>query len=248
MKRRIFLSGLLTLPLARMAHAEQAWTAEFLQGNFDGKAHLAGLHITLQPGWKTYWRNPGEGGIPPDIKLKGDNLASFTIDAPLPTRIIDESGEAIGYHVEVVFPIILFPKDASSPLAVSLESFFGVCAKICTPAKFSGNLQFKHSSEPSPATKLLNSWVARVPEKKAFISAASVNNGMLILDLSQPVDDIFVEGPDQYYFRMPDLNQQAGKAVIKVDGLKSDGDLKSANLRLTAALQGRGIEQNLTLA
>lgn len=247
MKRRIFLSGLAALPFSQTARAEQAWTAELLQGNFDGKAYQAGLHIMLQPGWKTYWRNPGEGGIPPDIKLEGDNLASFTIDAPLPTRIIDGSGEAIGYHDEVVFPITLTPKDATAPIAASLKSFFGVCAKICTPAKFAAALQFQPNSPPSASAKLLASWAARVPKKKAFIESLSVKDGQLVLDLQQSVDDIFVEGPDRYYFRKPELNLKAGKAVIKVDGLKADGDLKSADLRITAAVQSRGIEQIWTI-
>jgi len=246
MKRRIFLSSLLALPFARAARAEQAWSAELLQGNFDGTAYQAGLYILLQQGWKTYWRNPGEGGIPPDIKIEGDNLASFTVDAPLPIRIVDEGGEAIGYHDEVVFPLTLTPKDAAAPLDVAAKAFFGVCARVCTPAKFSGQLQFKPRSAQSPATKQLDSWIARVPQKRDFIQGASVKDGMLVLDLLQPVNDIFVEGPDRYYFRKPDLNLQHGKALLKVDGLKSDADLKGASLRITGAIQGRGLEQTIT--
>lgn len=246
MKRRIFLSGLLFLPFARAARAEKAWNAELLQGNFDGAAYQAGLHIMLQQGWKTYWRNPGEGGIPPDIKIDGDNLASFTVDAPLPMRIIDESGEAIGYHNEVVFPLTLTPKHAAAPLDVTAKAFFGVCARVCTPAKFNGALHFMPSSTPSAATQQLEDWAARVPQKKPFIESASVKDGMLILDLLQPADDIFVEGPDRYYFRKPDLNLQHGKALLKVDGLKSDADLRTASLRITGASEGRGFEQTIT--
>jgi DsbC/DsbD-like thiol-disulfide interchange protein len=247
MKRRIVLSGFLTLPFAGTALAEQAWAAELLQGNFDGKAYLAGLRITLQPGWKTYWRNPGEGGIPPDIKAEGDNLASFGVDAPLPTRIVDESGEAIGYHKEVVFPITLNPKDAAAPLNINLKSFFGVCAKICTPAKFNGELQFQPSAAPALASNLLQQWSARVPKVENFISGSIVKGGELVLDLKAPVEDIFVEGPDRYYFYKPELNQQPGRAVIKVGGLKNDSDLGSAKLRITGVMQGQGIEQTIIL-
>ncbi len=238
----------MTLPFAPLARAEQAWSAELLQGNFNGKAYIAGLHIMLQPGWKTYWRNPGEGGIPPDISLAGDNLASFSVDAPLPIRIVDESGEAIGYHDEVIFPISLTPKNPAAPLAAAVKSFFGVCAKICTPAKFNGALQFQPNAAPSGASQLLDQWQARVPQKQDFIAASSVKDGQLVLDLEQPVEDIFVEGPDRYYFRKPDLNQQHGKAIIKVDGLKADGDLGPARLRMTAVMRGQGIEQTIVLA
>ena len=238
----------MTLPFAGSAVAEQDWSAEWLQGNFDGKAYQAGLHIILQPGWKTYWRNPGEGGIPPDIKVDGENLGSCIIAAPLPTRIQDESGEAIGYHDEVVFPIALSPLDAAVPLNIRLKSFFGVCAQVCTPAKFNGELQFPPSSAPASASKILEKWMARVPKLEDFISGSIVKDRQLVLDLKTPVEDIFVEGPDRYYFRKPDLNQQPGKAVLKVDGLKSDDDLRSAKLRITAARQGQGIEQTIILA
>ncbi|MEO6609559.1 MAG: protein-disulfide reductase DsbD domain-containing protein [Aestuariivirga sp.] len=248
MKRRILLSGLMALPFAASARAEQAWSAELLQGNFDGKAYQAGLRITLQPGWKTYWRNPGEGGIPPTITVDGDNLASFTVVAPLPIRIEDEGGEAIGYHDEVVFPLFLTPKNVAGPLAVSVKSFFGVCAQVCSPAKFEGELQFQHNVAPSASAQKLNQWLARVPQKQNFIAASSVRDGQLVLELQQPVDDIFVEGPDRYYFRKPDLNHQAGTAIIKVDGLKADSGLMAAKLRITAAAQGHGIEQTITLA
>ena len=248
MKRRIFLSGLLALPFATALHAEEAWSAELLAGSFDGQAYQAGLHIMLQPGWKTYWRNPGEGGIPPSIDLTGENLASSAIAAPLPSRIVDESGEAIGYHGEVVFLLKLTPQDPALPVSASLKSFFGVCAKICTPAKFSGELNFKPASAPSPQAQLLEQWAALVPRKKSFLETASVKDGELVLDLALPVDDIFIEGPDRFYFRKPDLARQHGKAFIKIDGLKTDQDLKSAQLRLTAAMQGKGIEQTIILA
>ncbi len=248
MKRRTLLWGLAALPFASAARAEQAWRAEFLPGNFDGTSYQAGLHILLEQGWKTYWRNPGEGGIPPSIDVAGENLASFKIEAPLPIRISDESGEAIGYHDEVVFLLTLTPQAATLPLNVTLKSFFGVCAKICTPAKFAGNLQFQPNFVPTAASKLLGDWAARVPQKQDFVTTSSVSGGELILDLVRPVDDIFVEGPDRFYFRKPDFAREHGKAFIKIDGLKSDLDLKSAQLRLTAAMQGRGIEQMLVFA
>ena len=246
MKRRLFLSGLLGLPFASGAHADQAWSAELLSGNFDGTAFQAGLHIKLQPGWKTYWRNPGEAGIPPAIKVIGDNLASFIVDAPLPLRIIDESGEAIGYHDEVLFPIRIMPKDLNAPLSIKLSSFFGVCAKVCTPAKFEREASFGASSDPA-VEQLLATWRAKVPIVGEFIASSNVRDGQLNLLLNTKVDDIFVEGPDQFYFRKPDFSL-APNAFIKVDGLKNDAALRGVKLRLTASIGGKGLEQWLTLA
>ncbi len=245
MDRRIFISTLLSLPFAASARAAVQWQAEFVNGGFDGKIYAAGLHITLNEGWKTYWRNPGQTGIPPDIKIIGDNIESFTIDFPLPLRIVDGSGEAFGYHEEVVFPISITPIDATKPVSAHLASFFGVCAEVCTPAKFEADANFNIGAPQSP---LIQNWQMRVPQLAQFISAAHISDHYLMLDLKQSLTDIFIEGPDRYYFAAPDFKKETGKAWIKVAGLKNDKDLLGLKLRITADVNGQGLEQEVIVA
>jgi DsbC/DsbD-like thiol-disulfide interchange protein len=248
MDRRMFISALATLPFYTPARAAVPWRAQFVAGGFDGNAYSGGLHIMMDKGWKTYWRNPGEAGIPPDIRAVGENFENLTIDFPLPQRIKDESGEALAYHDEVLFPLHLKPKDVAKPLAVHMSSFFGICEQVCAPAKFDGELSFAPSSIASPGAELIAKFQALVPKLATIVTAAHVSEKLLVLDLNQKLDDIFVEGPDRYYFRAPDFNREQGKAYIIIDGLKNAGDLMGADLRITMNAGGKGLEQRIAVA
>jgi DsbC/DsbD-like thiol-disulfide interchange protein len=245
MDRRIFISTLASMPFISGARAAVPWKAEFISGSFDGKAYSAGLHITLDKGWKTYWRNPGDAGIPPSINISSENIQTVSIDFPLPLRIVEANGEALGYHDDVLFPINLLPKDPTKPFTAQLSSFFGVCEQVCTPAKFDANVQFEPKN---PLSELITKWQMRVPQPSKFVNAANLDEKFLILDLNQPIKDIFVEGPDNLYFRAPDFEKESGKAWIKIDGLKNAKDLQGVDLRTTADANGQGLEQHVTVA
>ena len=65
-----------------------------------------GLHITLPKGWKTYWRSPGDAGLPARIDWSGSsNLADAEIRWPIPERFSLFGLETFGFEREVVLPI-----------------------------------------------------------------------------------------------------------------------------------------------
>jgi DsbC/DsbD-like thiol-disulfide interchange protein len=224
------------------------WSAAFIGGDFDGNAYQAGLHVMLDKGWKTYWRNPGDAGIPPNINATGDNLESLTVDFPLPIRIKDESGEALGFHDEVLFLLNIKPKDAAKPMNLQMSSFFGVCAKVCTPAKFDGTLDLSPNATPSSDAALIAQWRERVPKAGNIVTAAKVQDKILTLSLKQAVSDIFVEGPENYYFRAPNFNIDGSAATFIIDGLQKPDDLKGLDLRVTIDAMGQGLEQHIMVA
>src|SRR5262245_13639356 len=77
----------------------------------------AGIEIKLDPGWKTYWRYPGDSGVPPRfVFTRSENIQSVTVKWPAPNRFTDDSGQSIGYHDRVIFPLAIVPKDASRPV------------------------------------------------------------------------------------------------------------------------------------
>lgn len=99
----------------------------------DGR-HMSGLLLDLAPGWKTYWRAPGGGGIPPQFNWSGSkNLASVEVRYPVP-KIMRQNGlTSIGYDGDVVFPLIVTPKDATRPVTLQAEIEVGVCEEVCIP-------------------------------------------------------------------------------------------------------------------
>jgi DsbC/DsbD-like thiol-disulfide interchange protein len=237
MHRRTFIAALAATPFIRPALAEeQDWQTRLISTTVEGQK-IYGLHIKLAPGWKTYWRVPGEAGIPPLIKIEGTAVQSVVIDYPLPIRIIDESGEAIGYHDEVVFILRPVPavKDAK------LSAFFGVCKNICRPAKFEANLSDAVSDDGT-----MQKFIARVPTAADFITKASQNAGELVLNITQKLDDIFIDGPDGLYFRKPSITDTLAK--FKIDGLADGQSLKGEKLKITAAANGKGLEQTVMVS
>ncbi|MCO6384379.1 protein-disulfide reductase DsbD domain-containing protein [Oceanicola sp. 502str15] len=96
---------------------------------------MAALRLTLAPGWKTYWRAPGESGIPPSFDWSASrNLARVTLHWPSP-QIFDDGGlRTIGYKRELVLPIEITPANPGAPVELAAKVDLGVCEHICVPA------------------------------------------------------------------------------------------------------------------
>ena len=76
-----------------------------------------GLHLQLGKDWKTYWRSPGEIGIPPSIDWTGsENVANVDFLWPAPERFTAFGIENFGYHNEVVFPLWIRLSDPGEPV------------------------------------------------------------------------------------------------------------------------------------
>lgn len=96
---------------------------------------MAAVSLVLAPGWKTYWRAPGEAGIPPSFDWSGSqNLGSVTIHWPRP-EVFEVNGlHSIGYHDRLVLPVEITPRDPAQPVLLQGSMMLGVCSDICVPA------------------------------------------------------------------------------------------------------------------
>lgn len=113
------------------------------------------LQIELQPGWKTYWRNPGDAGVPPQINIEGN--AKAQIDFPAPVRFGGDDEGGIGYKHPVSLPIVFHLASADTRLKGHV--FLGVCEKICVPVQanfdFPLNEDGKQASPQAIATRTI---------------------------------------------------------------------------------------------
>jgi DsbC/DsbD-like thiol-disulfide interchange protein len=114
-------------------------------------AYMAGVEIEMSPGFKTYWRSPGEaGGVPPEFDWSGSgNLASARVLYPAPHRLIDKAGANIGYKDRVIFPVEITPTDPAKPVTLHLQATYGVCKNICIPAEAELELGLSGQTESS---------------------------------------------------------------------------------------------------
>lgn len=270
MSRLVSLIGILAvLGLSgAVAHAE-AWKERaeirLLDGGMlaDGKTRLAGLEVALDPSWKTYWRNPGDSGIPPRMDFSGSrNVAGVTIEWPAPELHFDGYGWVIGYTDAVIFPLLVETEDPAAPTRLELKLDYAVCKDICIPAEAEAEIAL---GDGAPRTSSIDFYRARVPEHletasdKGGVVLAAVTDvdGVPVLDVHVQFprggDDAFavVEGPEGWYLPVPERlgTDDDGNAVFRVplDGVEDPDAIPGARLRVTGVSPVFSFEQPITL-
>jgi DsbC/DsbD-like thiol-disulfide interchange protein len=217
----------------------------------------AGIEIKLQPGWKTYWRYPGDSGVPPRFDFAGsENLKTAKVLYPAPHLFQDDDGNSIGYKDHVTFPVQVTPKQAGVPVKLRVKLDYAVCEKLCVPAQASAELALGTGASAQDAT--LREAEALVPKKvtaaQAGLTAKRVNNAakpLVMVDLKAPGGapaSLFVEGPSPEWALpipkpapgAPDSHSQFG---FELDGLPPGVDPKGQfELTFTVVEGGRAIE------
>ena len=135
--------------------------------DIDGKPTLlAGVQMRMDPGWKTYWKNPGDSGVPPGFNWSGSkNLKEAEVLYPAPHRFADGSGTALGYAQEVVFPVKVTPEREGEPVELKLTFDYGICMDLCIPNETSLSLTLPAGAVEDPGEDLLLAdALARVPK------------------------------------------------------------------------------------
>jgi DsbC/DsbD-like thiol-disulfide interchange protein len=114
---------------------------------------VAGLRLKLAPGWKTYWRTPGDAGIPPQFDWSGsENLRGVGVTWPTPVVFLTAGMRTIGYEGDVVFPIALAPHQAGQAITLNATIDIGVCSDICVPHRMTLKAELADSNtKPTPA-------------------------------------------------------------------------------------------------
>lgn len=109
--------------------------------------HMAALHMVLEPGWKTYWRAPGDVGIPPQFDWSGSsNIRAVSTSWPTPDVFFEQGMRSVGYQREVIIPLRMTAQDTGTVMTLSGQMQIGLCKDICMPA----NLSFKATLPPTP--------------------------------------------------------------------------------------------------
>jgi len=160
-------------------------------------AQGAGLQIELSPGAITYWRDPGESGVPPTFDFAGStNLAAAEVDFPAPERIREPDGSvAFGYRAGVTLPIRLKPADPAKPVRLVAKVDYAVCEKVCLPARVKAEIDWPGATDATLAPAR-----AQVPRMLAAEALGAVVNPMgpkvWRLCLSDAPRELFVEAPE----------------------------------------------------
>lgn len=209
-------------------------------------AEQAGVEIRLDPGTITYWRNPGEAGLPPSFDFSGSsNVAGVSVAYPAPRRL-DEDGEpANGYTDSVTFPLRVTRADPKRPAVLTLKLDYGVCEKLCLPAKAEASLPLPEAPVPTVAEKLAAA-EGQVPRPESpgapgplAVLGASPAQGEPAVDVATragPGASLFVEAPEGWFLQPGEGTASGpGQSRFRVAVLqKPEGaTLEGLQLRLT---------------
>ena len=210
---------------------------------------FAFLEMQLDAGWKTYWRMPGDAGVAPSFDwAEAGNIATATVLYPVPHRLPDQGGEAIGYKTSLVLPIRIEPADVSRPISAVTTISFGICKNICVPVelKLTGTC---HGTSAADAAALdavpraVGQARAQDPKLAAVTGSVAAMPPRLMFDIDFGVGaedtDLFIEAPEGLFVPLPTraAPDAKGHAQFVVDLAKTIDakDLLGKELRLTMA-------------
>jgi len=253
---------LLALPCSASATDASAWdggknsSARLISGARSGAVQRAGVEVRLSPGWKTYWRYPGDSGIPPRFDFAGStNVKSVTVRWPAPQRMTDESGTSIVYKHDIVFPLDVVLQDPAKPAVLRMKLDYGVCQKICAPADAKAELPLTGTT--GALADRITAGDATVPKPAKLggdgefgIRAARRDGGKVLVDVAAPAGtdvDLFAEGPTPDWAlpvptRVPGAPEGMQRFTFDLDGLPPNTKPEGATLLLTAVAGGHAIE------
>lgn len=234
-----------------------------IAGSRSGGAFLGGIAFQMQPGWKTYWRNPGDSGVPPRIDFtKSENVESVTILWPAPIRFSDGAGgTSLGYKQQVLLPLRIVAKNADKPVMLRAAINYAVCEKLCIPVDAHAELAFTSvaSTEDSAITAALDTVPkpAKIGDNTQLGIQDVRREGKLgvVVDVAAPDGkdvDLFVEGPTpDWALPVPKLIKQGPSGIrqfaFNLEGMPSGATPEGAVLKLTLTSPGSAYEVVTTL-
>ncbi len=169
------------------------------------------LQIEPNPGWITYWKEPGDAGIPPQLLISSEaDVTLERLDYPVPKRIDNGTLRDIGYDHPVTLPFELSVKDPTQPLKINASAFVGLCRNICIPFQAEFDLAFaQQGATPVEEALVLAEADAKLPEAPsddfAVTRYALTGNEVLRLTLRLPPKatvppQVIVTGPQGHVF------------------------------------------------
>ncbi len=224
----------------------------------------AGIEIRLDAGWKTYWRYPGDSGVPPTLDFAGsENIKSVTVLWPAPARFADGAGgQSIGYRGDVVLPLRVVAGDATRPALLHMKLGYAVCGNLCIPVE--AVLDLALSGKPGAEEAALVAAEARVPRRVALGAGGGPDDALairsvhrergahehVVVELAAPAGkpvDLFAEGPTPNWalpLPEPSGSGAAGtrRFTFDLDGLPPGAHVDGATLTLTATSPDGAIE------
>jgi DsbC/DsbD-like thiol-disulfide interchange protein len=213
-------------------------------GKPDADGILRGaLQIDLKPGWKTYWRDPGDTGVPPAISLTGASLADVAY--PVPQRFDEDGTVWNGYEAPVSFAVRLKVPDGKTD-KIDARVFLGICQTICIPLqaelKLDPGSDPKNPDDAAIVAQAFEAVPAAARPDFRLTEAEKAGEALTVAaKLPQPGEaaELFLAAPEGYSFGPPrQLADKDGKAVFSVPLYEQPGKPAPGAMAAYTLVQG----------
>lgn len=222
----------------------------------DGK--ISGtIEIKLNKGWKTYWRSPGNNGIPPQLSFSGSTgYLHSRVQLPAPHIIKVDDTEVVGYKNNVNFVFDGSMLSSSPKNKIHLDIFLGVCEQICIPVQASFEIPLTELNRSDPlGSGLVEFAQQELPQKPGYFSNIehiSVEDNQLRISAKIPAEAgndtrLFVEGPPQWRLAPASLFEVSAKGtatfLLDLSQVPKDADIAAEELRYTLVAGNHSVEE-----
>lgn len=229
-------SGIARADIARSEWAEEEQSAVRLIAARDGLGSdgkvLAGLQFRMKPGWKVYWRSPGDAGFPPQPDFRASTNADIgPLRWPVPERFSVLGLETLGYEGAVILPFDIASPNPGRDADIAATVRYLTCREICIPYDATIRMTLPAGDgEPTAFAHDIGRFESRVPRsaeaarlkitsawteasaKGLYIAARATSE----LPFSNP--DLYVEGPVGFGYGAPAvrIDNASREAVLRV--------------------------------
>ncbi|MGB3388806.1 MAG: protein-disulfide reductase DsbD domain-containing protein [Pseudaminobacter sp.] len=196
-------------------------------GTPDTQGQITGvLDIALDPGWKTYWRDPGDSGVPPSLKISAssNNVKAAEIAFPPPQRHDDGYSKWAGYDRSVSLPVTFTLASPEEPALIDADIFLGICETVCIPVQ--AQLLLDPAADPDNVADaaIVSQALKALPAPAApdfGVTVFSKDDTRVVVEAKLPEGatsaEFFIAGADGYTFGTPERFDNDRKVLFSVE-------------------------------
>ncbi len=212
---RAALPALVALLAPALAHAASSEWAKVEGGAVrvvvspvpDSSGKLRGaLQISLEPGWKTYWLDPGDSGVPPSVGLQaGGKAGAVSLQLPAPRRHQDDGSTWAGYDHSIDVALTLDPPKGWKNTTLDFAVFIGICENICIPV--SADFAVDHTNNADGDAAAVDAAFAalpKAPREDFAVTDARIEGETLEVLATMPAGaELFLASTESFAFGEP---------------------------------------------
>lgn len=229
----------------------------------DGNGAMVGvIEIRLEPGWKTYWRTPGEGGLRPIFDFTGSwNIEDVEVGFPPPRRYDDGFAVANVYEGTVLLPLTMTIPEPTAPGTLRMTMDIGVCDVVCIPIRIEAEVIIPPGLVDQIALALVAEAQALVPKPAhagfgvTDVAIQGTDGRMVDLAVRATLPqafgaELFVEAPESWIPFVPHNVEATGAEAVfqfRLERPAADTPTTGVRLRLTTVSGREAVEQWVTL-